>query len=103
MDTSLSNIEASESIQMPKTAPVKKFTSSTCQFMLRMAQAHLAKNELRLATDVFMRVIKEYPNSEERNVAQDGLLTMARHYETQGQFRVALDLLEKIDKIAANS
>jgi hypothetical protein len=50
-----------------------------------------------------MRVIKEYPNSEERNVAQDGLLTMARHYETQGQFRVALDLLEKIDKIAANS
>ena len=28
MDTSLSNIEASESIQMPKTAPAKKFTSS---------------------------------------------------------------------------
>jgi TolA-binding protein len=103
MDTSLPDIEASETIQMPKTPPTKKFTSSTCQFMLRMAQAHLAKNELRLATDVFMRVIKEYPNSEERNVAQDGLLTMARHYETQGQFRVALDLLEKIDKIAANS
>jgi|TARA_B110001469_G_scaffold99353_1_gene96309 TolA-binding protein len=102
MEMSLTDLEASESIQMAKTPPAKKFTSSTCQFMLRMAQAHLAKNELRLATDVFMRVIKEYPNSEERNEAQDSLLTMARHYETEGQFRVALDLLEKIDQVAAN-
>jgi hypothetical protein len=94
-------LEVSMDNKMPKTPPATPFKSSTCQFMLRMAQSHVAKNELRLASDVFIRVIEEYPDTKERKVAQDGMLSIAQHYETEGQFRVALDLLEKIDRIVA--
>jgi hypothetical protein len=103
MDTPLPYLEVSEDNKMPKNPPVSPFKSSTCQFMLRMAQSHMAKNALRLATDVYIRIIEEYPSSEERKVAQDGLLSIARHYEKEGRFRVALDLLEKIDKVVAKS
>jgi TolA-binding protein len=102
MDTPLPDLEVSVDNNIPKNLPVTSFKSSTCQFMLRMAQSHLAKNELRLSTDVFIRVIEEYPRSEERQVAQDSLLNIARHYEKEGQFRVALDLLEKIDQVMGN-
>ncbi|MFT6753790.1 MAG: TolA-binding protein [Candidatus Azotimanducaceae bacterium] len=103
MDTPLPDLEVSVDNTMPKNPTVTPFKSSTCQFMLRMAQSHLAKNELRLATDVFIRIIEEYPSSEERKVAQDGVLSIAQHYEKEGQFRVALDLLEKIDKVLAKA
>jgi hypothetical protein len=103
MNTPLPNLEIPVDNKMPKTPPVAPFKSSTCQFMLRMAQSHLAKNELRLATDVFMRVIEEYPSSKERKVAQDGVLGIAQHYEKEGQFRVALDLLEKIDTVVGKA
>ncbi len=103
MDTPLPDLEVSVDDKMPENPPVTPFKSSTCQFMLRMAQSYLAKNELRLATDVFIRIIEEYPRSEERKVAQDGVLSIAQHYEKEGQFRVALDLLEKIDKVVAKA
>ena len=103
MDTPLPDLEVSVDNKMQKNPAVNSFKSSTCQFMLRMAQSHLAKNEVRLATDVFIRIIEEYPSSEERQVAQDGLLSIAQHYEKEGQFRVALDLLEKIDKVVAKA
>jgi hypothetical protein len=103
MDMPLPDLEVSEDNKMHKKQPVTPFQSSTCQFMLRMAQSHMAKNALRLATDVFIRIIEEYPSSEERKVAQDGVLSIAQHYEKEGQFRVALDLLEKIDKVVAKA
>jgi hypothetical protein len=103
MDTPLPDLEVSEGDKILKKQQVNLFQSSTCQFMLRMAQSHVAKNALRLATDVFIRIIEEYPSSEERKVAQDGVLSIAQHYEKEGQFRVALDLLEKIDKVVAKA
>jgi TolA-binding protein len=103
MDTPLPDFEVSEGNKIPKKQQVTQLKSSTCQFMLRMGQSHMAKNALRLATDVFIRIIEEYPSSEERKVAQDGVLSIAQHYEKEGQFRVALDLLEKIDKVMAKA
>ena len=103
MDTPMPDLEVSVDNKMPKNLSVTPLTSSTCQFMLRMAQSHLAKNELRLATDVFIRVIQEYQGSHERKVAQDGVLSIAQHYEKEGQFRVALDLLEKIDAVVGKA
>ena len=103
MDTPLPDLEVSVDDKMPENPPVNQFKSSTCQFMLRMAQSHLAKNELRLATDVFIGIIEEYPRSEERKVAQDGVLSIAQHYENEGQFRVALDLLQKLDNVVAKA
>ena len=97
------NRKVSMDNKMTKTPPATPFKSSTCQFLLRMAQSHVAKNELRLATDIFIRVIEDYPNSKERKVAQDGVLGIAQHYETEGKMRVALDLLEKIDQAVSKA
>jgi len=100
MNTLLPDLEEPVVIQAPQIVPTTNtFKSSTCKFMLRMGQSHLKQNELRLATDVFIRIIEEYPSSEERKVAQDGLLNIAHYYEKEGQLRVALDLLERIDQI----
>jgi|TARA_B110000503_G_scaffold141759_1_gene236260 hypothetical protein len=103
MEAPLPDLEVSVDHKMPKKPPVTPFKSPTCQLMLRMAQSHLAKNELRLATDMFIRLIEEYPSSEERKLAQDGVLGIAQHYEKEGQFRVALDLLEKIDAVVGKA
>ena len=100
MNTSLPDLEESAAIQTQQIKPVTTaFKSSTCQFLLRIGQLHLDINELRQATDIFIRIIEEYPNSEERKVAQDNLLCIAQRYEKEGSLRVALDLLEHIDQI----
>jgi TolA-binding protein len=104
MNTSLPDIEESVAIQSPQIQPVTSaFKSSTCQFLLRIGKLHLDKNELRQATDIFTRIIEEYPSSEERKVAQDNLLCIAQRYEKEGSLRVALDLLEHIDQIMENA
>ncbi len=71
--------------------------TSTQGFLLRMGNAWLEQGELRQAIGVFLKVVEEYPGSDESNVAKSALLDIAQRYEKEGQLRLSLDILERLD------
>ena len=71
--------------------------TSTQGFLLRMGNAWLEQGELRQAIGVFLKIIEEYSSSDESNVAKSALLTIAQRYEKEGQLRLSLDILERLD------
>jgi hypothetical protein len=72
--------------------------SSTQGFLLRMGNTWLEQGELRQAIDVFLKIIEEYPDSDESNVAKSALLTISQRYEKDGQLRLSLDVLERLEQ-----
>ena len=48
--------------------------------------------------DVFLKIIGEYPDSDESNVAKSALLTISQRYEKDGQLRLSLDVLERLEQ-----
>ena len=71
--------------------------TSTQGFLLRMGNAWLEQGELRQAIGVFLKIVEEYSSSDESNVAKSALLTIALRYEKEGQLRLSLDILERLD------
>jgi tetratricopeptide (TPR) repeat protein len=71
--------------------------TSTQGFLLRMGNAWLEQGELRQAIGVFLKVVEEYPGGDESNVAKSALLDIAQRYEKEGQLRLSLDILERLD------
>jgi outer membrane protein assembly factor BamD (BamD/ComL family) len=72
--------------------------SSTQGFLLRMGNTWLEQGELRQAIDVFLKITEEYPGSDESNVAKSALLTISHRYEKDGQLRLSLDVLERLEQ-----
>ena len=72
--------------------------ASTQGFLLRMGNTWLEQGELRQAIDVFLKIIGEYPDSDESNVAKSALLTISQRYEKDGQLRLSLDVLERLEQ-----
>ena len=72
--------------------------SSTRGFLLRMGNTWLEQGELRQAIDVFLKITEEYPDSDESNVAKSALLTISQRYEKDGQLRLSLDVLERLEQ-----
>lgn len=75
--------------------------SATCGFLMRMGNAWFDKGELRQALDVYLKVIDEYPGTEESKTAHSVLLTIAQRYEHEGLFRLSLDVLERLEETQA--
>ncbi len=73
--------------------------SATRGFLMRMGNAWFDQGELRQALDVYLKVIEEYPGSEESKTAQVALFTIARRYEQEGLLRLSLDVLERLEQI----
>ena len=71
---------------------------ATRGFLLRMGNAWFEQNELRQALDVYLKIIDEYPGSEESKMAQTILLTIAQRYEHDGFLRLSMDVLERLEQ-----
>jgi tetratricopeptide (TPR) repeat protein len=71
---------------------------ATRGFLLRMGNAWFEQNELRQALDVYLKIIEEYPDSEESKTAQAILLTIAQRYEQDGFLRLSMDVLERLEQ-----
>jgi tetratricopeptide (TPR) repeat protein len=71
---------------------------ATRGFLLRMGNAWFEQNELRQAMDVYLKIIEEYPGSEESKTAQAILLTIAQRYEQEGFLRLSMDVLERLEQ-----
>lgn len=72
--------------------------SSTRSFLLRMGNTLLEKNELRQAIDIFLKITEEYPDSDECNIAKSALLKISQRYEKEGELRLCLDVLERLEQ-----
>jgi outer membrane protein assembly factor BamD (BamD/ComL family) len=77
---------------------VTDINSSTRAFLLRMGNTWLEKNELRQAIDVFLKITEEYPESDECNIAKLALLKISQRYEKEGELRLSLDVLERLEQ-----
>jgi tetratricopeptide (TPR) repeat protein len=66
-------------------------------FLSRMGLAWFEQGEFRQAIEVCIKIIDTYPNSAESQTAQDTLLTIAQRYEQEGQLRLSLDVLERLE------
>ncbi|MFI3222719.1 MAG: tetratricopeptide repeat protein [Methylococcaceae bacterium] len=80
------------------TITTTDINSSTRSFLLRMGNIWLDKNELRQAIDVFLKITEEYPDSDECNLAKLALLTISQRYEKEGELRLSLDVLERLEQ-----
>lgn len=70
-------------------------------FLLRMGNAWFEQGELRQAVDGYLKIIEQYPDSDESNAAQVALLTIAQRYEQDGLLRLSLDVLERLEQASA--
>jgi tetratricopeptide (TPR) repeat protein len=73
-------------------------SAATRGFLLRMGNAWFEQSELRQAVDVYLKIIEQYPDSEESKIAQVTLLTIAQRYEQDGLLRLSLDILERLEQ-----
>jgi hypothetical protein len=48
---------------------------------------------------VYLKIIEQYPDSEESKTAQATLLTIAQRYEQDGLLRLSLDILERLEQM----
>lgn len=77
--------------------------AATRGLLLRMGNDRVEQGELRQAEDVYLKIIKEYPGSEESETAQSRLMAISRGYEKDGLFRLSLDVLERIEQTLATN
>ena len=73
-------------------------TSAKLKLLTRMANAWFEKGELRQATDAYLKIIEEYPDSLESRYAQTVLLKLAQRYEQEGLWRLSMDVLERLEQ-----
>jgi lipopolysaccharide biosynthesis regulator YciM len=69
---------------------------------MRMGNVWFDKGEIRQAIDVYLKVLDEYPGTEESITAQYVLLNIAQRYQHEGLFRLSLDVLERLEQTQVN-
>jgi len=72
--------------------------ATTRAFLLRMGNAWFEQKDFRQAVDVYLKIVEQYPESEESQVAQASLLSIAQEYEQNGLLRASLDILERLEQ-----
>ncbi|MDP1774579.1 MAG: tetratricopeptide repeat protein [Methylobacter sp.] len=72
--------------------------AATRGLLLRMGNTWFEQDELWQAVDVYLKIIEEYPDSEESEAAQSSLMSISRGYEQDGLLRLSLDVLERIEQ-----
>jgi hypothetical protein len=72
--------------------------AATRGLLLRMGNTWFEQDELWQAVDVYLKIIEEYPDSEESETAQARLMTISRGYEQDGLLRLSLNILERIEQ-----
>jgi hypothetical protein len=76
--------------------------AATRGLLMRMGNAWFEQDELRQAIDVFIKIIEEYPDSEESEAAQSRLMGISRNYEQEGLLRLSLAVLERLEQTMMN-
>lgn len=65
---------------------------------LRMGNTWCELGDLWQAVDVFLKIIEEYPSTEESQIAQSKLMSISRRYEQEGSLRLSLAVLERLEQ-----
>jgi outer membrane protein assembly factor BamD (BamD/ComL family) len=73
--------------------------AATRGLLLRMGHTWFEQDDLRQAIDIYIKLIEEYPGSEESEVAQSKLMGISRQYEQEGLLRLSLAILERLEQI----
>jgi hypothetical protein len=74
--------------------------AATLCLLMRMGNARFEQGELRQALDVYLKIIEEYPESEESKTAKTKSLSIAKRYEQEGTLRLSLDVLERLEQVS---
>ncbi len=72
--------------------------AATRGLLLRMGHSWFEQNELRQAISVYLKLIDEYPDSQESHAAQTKLMRIATMYEQEGLLRLSLEVLERLEE-----
>ena len=73
--------------------------AATRGLLMRMGNAWFEQDDLRQAIDIYLKLIEEYPDSEESEAAQSKLMSISRNYEQEGLLRLSLAVLERLEQI----
>lgn len=68
--------------------------------MLRIARAWQTSGQLHHAIDAYLRLCHRYPDSPEAHDAAAQILALAQSYEQQGQYRMAMDLYNRLERLS---
>jgi hypothetical protein len=71
--------------------------------MLRMGRTWQRLGKLNQAEDTYFRIVVEHPGTEEAEGAERGLLAIASGFEGEGRFHLAIDILDRLEKVAVAS
>ena len=71
-------------------------SAATRELMLRTGQDWYKQGDVHQAMDIYLRLVEEFPCTAEAESAQFSLLKIAQDYETEGDPRLSLDVLERL-------
>ena len=66
--------------------------------MLRMATTWQSLGQINQASDVYLRLLKEHPETREAEESRERLTQLAASFEQSGRFRLAMGLYDEIDE-----
>jgi hypothetical protein len=64
--------------------------------MLRMSRNWHEMGKLSQAVDAYLRVVRDYPATDEAEGAKKSLLEIAQSFEADGRYRLAIDILDRV-------
>lgn len=68
----------------------------TRALMLRMSKTWHQLGSLNQATDFYLRLVREHPDTEEAESAKLALLEIAQGFEAEGCYRLSLGILNRL-------
>lgn len=83
--------------------PAIDINAATRGLALRMGNTLFEQGELWQAMDRYLRIIEDYPNSEESQTAQTQLMNISQSYEQEGLLRLSLTVLERLEQTMATT
>jgi outer membrane protein assembly factor BamD (BamD/ComL family) len=78
--------------------------AATRTSMLRMGKTWYHLGKINQAVQTYLRVVREHPGTEEAESAKLDLLEIAQGFEAEGQYYLAIDILDRLSaavKVAA--
>ena len=75
------------------------FDDPRCDLLLRTAEHWHSQGRLHQAADGFLNVARQWPSRMQALTARARLLDIARYYEGRGASRLALDVLERLQRV----
>lgn len=66
--------------------------------MLRMAQDMRNQGHVHEALDMYMHLLRDYPDTQASQAAANAMVDMAQHLEQQGMPHMALEVYRKLEE-----